>query len=258
MPGRPGRNSADAFEACQARPQPIPECLCHRHRGEWRGHRTSEKTIIFTPPSLRKHSHFSALGDRGRQTGWVAVCLLDVWVLFSDKLQNDTSHLISCRLGASHSEKTWWKQEESFDSSLKAWKRENLLPLCSCINILWIFCSQSCWKKDCFCFSKLSTVLAGPLMSVLAHFSWWFSWYTTTNWQISYRTCYLSCKLLGNPTTPGCLCHTVSDLIGVIIFVTCAFTLWYSGFCCFSHKAILPNIHCCRWKETRSHSAPNG
>lgn len=126
------------------------------------------------------------------------------------------------------------------------------------MHILWIFCSQSCWKKDCFCFSKLSTVLAGPLMSVLAHFSWWFSWYTTTNWQISYRTCYLSCKLLGNPTTPGCLCHTVSDLIGVIIFVTCAFTLWYSGFCCFSHKAIPPNIHCCRWKETRSHSAPNG
>lgn len=97
MPGRPGRNSTDAFEACQAQPQPIPECLCHRHRGERRGHRTSEKTIIFAPPSLQKRSHFSVPGEArgGRQTGrgfcWVCV-------LLSDVLRNDTSRLISYTL----------------------------------------------------------------------------------------------------------------------------------------------------------------
>lgn len=98
MPGRPGRNSTDAFEACQARPQPIPECLCHRHRGERRGHRTSEKTIIFAPPSLRKRSHFSAPGRLGRQRGWFGVCLVDGCVLLSDVLLNDTSRLISYTL----------------------------------------------------------------------------------------------------------------------------------------------------------------
>ena len=95
MPGRP---STDAFEACQAQPQPIPECLCHRHRGERRGHRTSEKTIIFTPSSLQKRPHFSVPGEAtgaGRQTGrgfcWVCV-------LLSDVLRNDTSRLISYTL----------------------------------------------------------------------------------------------------------------------------------------------------------------
>lgn len=82
MPGRPGRNSTDASEACQAWPQPIPECLCHRHRGERRGHRTSEKTIIFTPPSLRKRSHFFFLcpgGDwEGKQAESASLLLCSV------------------------------------------------------------------------------------------------------------------------------------------------------------------------------------
>lgn len=56
VPGRPERNGADAFEACQEQPQPVPEWVCHRHRRERRGHRTSEKTIIFTPPSRGTHS----------------------------------------------------------------------------------------------------------------------------------------------------------------------------------------------------------
>lgn len=93
VPGRPGRNSADAFEACQAQPQPIPECLCHRHRGERRGHRTSEKTIISTPPSLWIHYQFSAQGDlEDKQERTPSVRFYDC------VLQHDSPCLISERL----------------------------------------------------------------------------------------------------------------------------------------------------------------
>lgn len=84
VPGRPGRNSTDASEACQARPQPIPECLCHRHRGERRG----------PAEHLRKQSlyfFFLLRGDwEGKQAGPASVC-----IRLSDVLQNDPSRLIS-------------------------------------------------------------------------------------------------------------------------------------------------------------------
>lgn len=41
---------------------------------------------------------FLSQGRLGRQTGWVAACLVDICILLSDVLQNDTSHSISYAL----------------------------------------------------------------------------------------------------------------------------------------------------------------
>lgn len=62
------------------------------------GHRTSEKTIISTPPSLWIHYQFSARGDLEDKQERTPSVHFDVCVSVSERLQHDSPRLISERL----------------------------------------------------------------------------------------------------------------------------------------------------------------
>lgn len=99
----------------------------------------------FRPTVATETLPFFCPGRLRRQTGRVDVCLVDVCVLFSDVLQNDTSRLISYTL-MHHIPKNVMKQEgkEELSSSLnKLCKGGKSLCIC-----MYVYTAAPAWIRE--------------------------------------------------------------------------------------------------------------